>query len=94
MFATYRPYNTSVSVRIATVNFILVVQVYCIVKSYRGILDPFQYIFGPVHPQVFVHAIAFNNLTLTGIPQLVMRLRMFQFLEAIVPGTGVKRVFP
>ncbi len=68
MFAAYRPGNAGVAVRVTTINLILVVKEYCVVKSYRWILDPFQYLFGPIHSQVAVHATTFNHLTLTGIP--------------------------
>ena len=94
MFAAYGPCNAGISISIATINFIFVVEVYGVLKSYRRVLDPFKNLFRPIHPQVSMHATTLNHLTLTGIPQLIMRLRMFQFLEAIVPGTRIKRVFP
>jgi hypothetical protein len=56
-------------------------------------LDPFQYLFSPIHPQVPMHATTVNHLALTGIPQFVMRLRKFQFLETIGPGTRILCMF-
>jgi hypothetical protein len=83
MLADNGPRDSRVAVRVAAVEFIFVIQVNRRLEGPRRSLAPFQNFFGPVHAHIVVHKAGLHHLQLRGIPQRIMRLRIFQLAFAV-----------
>ena len=83
MLADNGPRDSGVAVRVAAIEFIFVIQVDRHLEGPRRGLAPFQNLLGPIHAHVVVHEAGLHHLHLRGVPQRIMRLRIFQLALAI-----------
>ena len=72
VIAAQYPENSGVSIGIAAIQGIGIVQANHGLQRLLGAGRPFQDLFSPKHPQIIVHPAFTNQLNLRGIPQGVM----------------------
>src|SRR6185436_4145509 len=91
-----RPRDSSVTIRIAPIEFVIIVESHRNLERLSGRTGPLEYLLPPIHPHVVVHPPLFDHLNLGGVPQCIVRLGVLQLPLAVenwpmIPGVFCER---
>jgi len=86
------PHASDVAARIATIQRVRVVQINCKLQRLLGRLGPLENLLRPIHSTKAVHLTSITQLSLGGVPQIVVRLRPLEFFERVQVRTLVTRM--
>ena len=81
-----RPGNSRISIRITSIEFMLIVKLNSDVISLSGGRRPPQNFLSPIHAEIVVHPPVDDHLTLRRVPQRIVRLGVFHLLRGITHG--------
>jgi hypothetical protein len=86
------PGNAGVTVGVAAVKFITIIEPNRPLVSGSHGRTPFQNFLGPVHTHVIVHPACQDQLFLSSVPQRIVSFSVLELLLAIDDGTAVAGV--
>src|SRR4051812_34635253 len=92
MLAYNGPRYALISVRIAPIEFIAIVENNSPIESTGRIRSPLENHLGPIHPHVVVHPALRHHLALCGVPQVIVRLAPLELIEDVAEAARIGAV--
>ena len=77
------PGDTSIPIRFSPIELVPVVKINCHCQRLFRVIGPFEYLLCPVHTHIPMHFPAFHHFALGGIPEIVVRLCLFELFKRI-----------
>jgi len=75
------PGDSSISIRVSSIQFVFIIQIDCSLKGFFGRFAPFENLLCPVHPHIAVHFPSSEEFYLAGVPEGIVCPPCFQFFQ-------------